>query len=261
MFILEPFNGVFFLAFLPFLLLLIVGWLLTRNKSEQFRANTIAIAYFIAFIYFWIYKYQLSIDAEYSAISEAVGNGAFSWWSELPLQLCNINLLIIPIAVLTRKRPLLSFAFFLAPLGALMALAMPSAGFSGYSVFLPRMLGFFGTHFMVFLGGPAIVLFGFYRPKFRDLPLTVLTHCAITIGVFGINMLLRVTGLNPFANYFFSVHPDGNPILEIFHNIIPVPLLFLLPALIILVVYMVLVTLPFHLYERSKQKKAAAQGK
>ena len=36
-----------------------------------------------------------------------------------------------------KSRPLLSFCFFLAPLGAMMALAMPGTGFSGYSLLLP----------------------------------------------------------------------------------------------------------------------------
>ena len=40
-------------------------------------------------------------------------------------------MILIPIAVLRKSRPLMSFSFFLGPLGALMALVMPGNGFNG----------------------------------------------------------------------------------------------------------------------------------
>ena len=65
-------------------------------------------------------------------------------------------MILIPIAVLTNRRPLMSFCFFVGPLGALMALVMPGTGFDGYSILLPRMLGYYGTHFMVITAGFAL---------------------------------------------------------------------------------------------------------
>jgi uncharacterized membrane protein YwaF len=64
-------------------------------------------------------------------------------------------MMLIPIAVATKSRPLMSFGFFMAPLGALMALLSPAVGFDGYSIWLPRMLGFYGTHFMIIIEGLA----------------------------------------------------------------------------------------------------------
>lgn len=254
MLILKPFNPVFFGSLAIFVALLIVTWALTRKKSEKFRANLIAIAFCVTFAFFWVYKVFLSLDAEYSAISAAAGNGEFSWWSELPLQLCNINLMLIPIAIWTKKRPLLAFAFFMAPLGAIMALSMPSAGFYDCSVLLPRMLGYYITHFMVLIGGPALALFGLYRPKFKDFPITVLTAFCILLVIFGINSLMRATDVNPYANYFYCSDTDGNPLLELFYKLIPVPFLYMMPAIFILVPYMTLVTLPFYLDEKKGKK-------
>ena len=179
--------------------------------------------------------------------------GGFNWWGELPLHLCNINMLIIPIAVWRKSRPLMSFSFFLAPLGALMALLMPSAGFSGYSIFLPKMLGFYGTHFMVFIEGIALATFGLYRPRFKDLPKTLLTILIVTFCIFLIDVLIRTTGLNPKANYFFAMETEGNPVLNIFHNLIPYPFLYLLPCLVVLFIYMVPITLGFHLADKHQK--------
>ena len=251
--VMTPFNALYCIAFACFLLLLAAASLLLRGKSEKTKKTVLVTACAVTFVGFFLYKYALWADKDYSRITAAMGG--FNWWGELPLHLCNINMILIPIAVLKKSRPLLCFGFFLAPLGALMALLMPANGFDGYSLLLPRMLGYYGTHFMIVIEGLAIVCFGLYRPSFRDLPCTVLTALLITFGVFLINLLLRWTGLHPKANYFFSVETEGNPLLEIFHRWIPVPFLYLLPSFLILVPYMLVITLPFALAEKRRDKK------
>ena len=251
--ILRPFSPVFLAMFAFFLLILIVGSLLLRRRSEQTRANALIIACVVTLLGFIAYKYFLSIDAEFNIVTAEMGG--FNWWGELPLQLCNINMILIPIAVWKRWRPLMSFNFFIGPLGALMALVMPGLGFDGYSILLPRMLGYFGTHFMILIEGLALVTLGLFRPTLRDLPRTVLTLFVIALLVFGINMLLRATGLYPQANYFFSVETEGNPLLELFYRLIPYPFLYLLPSIAILVVYAGLITLVFTAVDRLKAKK------
>ncbi len=250
--IMRPFNTLFLVVFAAFLALLVIAALLLRGKSERTKQTVLVCACAVTLIGYFIYKYLLSLDADYNVITAAMGG--FNWWGELPLQLCNINMILIPIAVLKKSRPLMCFCFFVAPLGALMALVMPGNGFDGYSLLLPRMLGYYGTHFMIVIEGLAIVCFGLYRPKFRDLPRTVLAALLIALAIFGVNMLLRWSGLHPKANYFFSVETEGNFLLEIFHKWIPVPFLYLLPALLILVPYMALVTSGFAIADRVRAR-------
>ncbi len=250
--IMKPFNGLFFATFAVFILILVVASLIMRKRSDRAKRIVIAVAALIGLVGFFVYKYFLSIDTEYDAITQNMGG--FNWWGELPLHLCNINLILIPIAVLSKKRPLLSFCFFVAPLGALMALLMPANGFSGYSLLLPRMIGFYGIHFLIIIAALAILTFGLYRPRFRDILPTVLTITAVALIVFGINMLFRYTGLHPKANYFYSVETEGNFLLEIFHKWIPVPFLYLLPSFLILVPYILLITTPFEIAAHRKKK-------
>ena len=253
--IIRPFNTIFNLVFAFFLLILILSSLLLKNKSEKTRERVLVGACVLTIIGFFVYKYYLSLDKDFSVLTASTGG--FNWWGELPLQLCNINMILIPIAVLKKSRPLKSFCFFLGPLGALMALVMPGTGFNGYSLLLPRMLGYYGTHFMVFIEGLAIVTFGFYRPAFRDLPRTLLTALLVSFCVFLFNMLLRWTSLHPNANYFFSVETEGNIILELFYGWIPVAFLYLIPSLLILVPYMLLITSGFALADRIREKKTS----
>lgn len=252
--IMRPFNALFWAVFAVFLLILVVVSLVMRRRSDRAKRNLIAASCGFMMVCFVAYKYSLSVDPEFDRLTAAMGG--FNWWGELPLHLCNINMLLMPIAVWSRKRPLLSFCFFVGPLGAFMALAMPSAGFSGFPLFLPRMLGYYGIHFLIVITALAIVTFGLYRPRFRDLPVTVLTVLLIALVVFGINLLLRSTGLHPKANYFYSVETEGNFLLELFYSWLPRPFLYLLPCSLILGAYMAVITLGFHLTERRRRKKS-----
>ncbi len=249
--IMRPFNALFCAIFAAFILILVIVSLILRGKSERTKQIVLVAACAFTVVCFIVYKYFLSLDTEYDR--EIASLGGFNWWNELPLHLCNINMLLIPIAVLCKKRTLLCFSFFLGPLGALMALVMPGIGFSGFSLLLPRMLGYYGTHFMLVIEGLAIVTFGFLRPKFSDIPRTVLAAFAIAFVVFLINVLLRRTGLSPQANYFFSIDTEGNFLLDLFRSWIPVPFLYLLPSVLILVPYMALVIGGFALAERIKR--------
>ena len=252
--VIRPFNTVFLLCFAAFLLLLILSSIALRGKSERTRQAVLIGACIVTIIGFFFYKYALSLDAEFDRLTAAMGG--FNWWGELPLQLCNINMILVPIAVATRNRGLMSFCFFVGPLGALLALVMPGNGFDGYSILLPRMLGYYGTHFMVVIECLAVVTFGFYRPQFSDLPKTIVAIFLITLAVFGFSMLLRTTGLHPKANYFFSVETEGNPLLELLYGLIPYPFLYLLPGVLILTAYASIITAVFRLVERLRNKDA-----
>ena len=237
--IMQPFNPLFNIVSAFFVVILIIASLTLRKKSIRTRRSVLICASMITMVGFFVYKGFLSVDSEYDSLTAAFGG--FNWWGELPLQLCNINMILIPIAVHWNRRSLLSFCFFVGSLGALMALIMPGTGFDGYSLLLPRMLGYYGTHFAIVIEAVALAAFGLYRPGFRDLPRTILTILAVALVTFGVNVFLRATGLHPNANYFFSMDTEGNALLDLFHSWIPLPYLYLLPCIGILGAYMALV--------------------
>ena len=254
----RPFNPLFCSVLAFFLLVLTAASLWLRRKSDRTRRLVLTGACLLTLAGFFAYKYFLSIDAEFDRIT--AGMGGFNWWGELPLHLCNINMILIPIGVMTDRKPFLCFGFFVGSLGAMMALAMPSAGFDGYSLLLPRMLGFYGTHFMIVTEALAIVAFGLYRPRFRDMPMTLLTILLVALVIFGIDMLLRFSGLHPKANYFYAVETEGNFVLELFYRLLPYPFLYLLPCSLVLLVYMSAITAPFALADALKKRKEKPLG-
>ena len=121
----APFNAVYFAVFTLFLALFLIGVFVLRKKPERTRAVVLSVAMLITLVGFFVYKLFLSRDADFSRITAEAGTGEFNWWGELPLQLCNINMILIPIAALSGKRILQCFCFFMGPLGAGLALALP----------------------------------------------------------------------------------------------------------------------------------------
>ena len=245
--IMEPFNGVFFGCVAIFVFLLILSTIWARRQSEATRKTVFIIICLLSFASFFVYKYFLSIDTEYDQVAYAE-MGGFNWWGELPLHVCNVNMLLIPLAVLLDITPMKSFGFFVGTLGAGFAICMPAVGFSGYSILMPRMIGFYFTHFMIIVEAIALVTWGFYRPRFRDIPYALLMVIGIAAVIFVIVTLIRKTGLNPRANYFYLMETEGISLLNVFYQWIQLPFFYLLPAIGILSVYMLAVTALFEIF-------------
>ena len=251
----KPFSPMFIALFILGILFLWGITKLLKGATEGAKRAVYICICLLTIAGFFCYKYALSLDTAYDLISDQYGG--FNWWQELPLHLCNIHMILMPIAVATKKRSLLSFCFFVAPLGALMALLMPPLGFSGYSIFLPRIIGFYGTHIMVIIEAIALYALDFYRPEYKDIPKAALITFVVATVVFGINLILKLFKLCPNPNYFYLMQTEGNPILEIFYKYIPYPFLYALPCLLILVVYMLIVTFIIQTFIIKRRKKTA----
>ena len=121
-------------------------------------------------------------------------------------------------------------------LTAAAALLFPEPLFSGFSLFLPRIFGYYVTHALLVVCGLSLATLGFYRPDPKDIPRILKTFGLLAVGAHCINLLLRLT-VCPEANYFFTYGAEIG-VLKLFWRIIPAPLLYGLPAPLILAAYM-----------------------
>lgn len=253
--IIRPFNAGFFLLVAIMIGAIVLLWALLHGQPERWRAAVLITLCMVNIIGFFVYKWFLSGDAEFLQVS---GLDKFNWFNELPLQLCNINMFLIPIGILTHRRSLLRFAFFVAPLGALMALVFPEAAFSGYSLWTPRIFGFYFTHMLIIICGLSLATLGFYRPRPKDLPGIAGTFLMLGFGALLVDHLLRHT-VCPQANYFFVFGQDVDiSILNLFWKWLPVPLLYELPALAILFAYMGLICFVFSALDKHRARRGTA---
>ncbi len=241
-FYLKPFNLLFFILIACAVGLSFLLGKIMKGKSRDFRRNFLKIMYSCVFVFFFVYKYWLSKDAEYSNLCYEAGFGAFSWGKELPLQLCNINIWLMILAVIFDKPILYGFVFYIASLGAFMPMVAPALGFYGYSFLLPRMLGYWITHLAVFMESFLMAQSGLYKPKYRDVPLVAAMLVGVTFIIFCYDLVVSKTGLCPNVNYFYALGTEGNPVLNIMWNIVPVPFVYLLLGLAVLVPYQFLLT-------------------
>ena len=75
--IMEPFNALFFGIFAALIILLVIVSLLLRKKDIKVRETVIVAASLVTLAGFFVYKYFLSIDADFDAIRAAMGMGGF----------------------------------------------------------------------------------------------------------------------------------------------------------------------------------------
>lgn len=244
--VIRPFNPVFWGVLALTAAMLVLLHFLCRDSEQTQRERVLLALCAFNLVFYFVYKGLLSHDAEFLLVK---GMEQFNWFDELPLQLCNINLFLIPIGILTKKRPILGFAFFFAPLGALLAMVFPNAPFDGFAVTLPRMIGYYGTHALLIVCGLALAVLNIYRPKRRDVGGILAALLVLVACMHGVNTLLRAT-VCPQANYFYTYYTDIS-ILILMWNLIPVPLVYLLSGFPPLVCYMLAVSYAFERGEKA----------
>lgn len=158
----------------------------------------------------------------------------------LPLHLCSINAMILPFVVLTKNKTFGNLLLVWC-LGALAALVMN---------FEMAETELFGESFNVYYF-PHVFEFGIPVLLFKLKLVEKDSKCigstmAITMTLYTvvhlINKLIRaVAGVN--VNYMFSVEPT-NPLVQVFHQIIPYEYWYMYMVLPIVAVYLLIVYAP-----------------
>lgn len=179
----------------------------------------------------------------------------------LPLHLCSLNAMLLPFAVLFRKKWACNL-LLLWSLGSYVALIL-NMGMTEAKIFGWPFFFYYFPH--VLEAGIPILLFSLklVEKDFR----TIKSTLAITFSVYTLihfaNVAINSAGIvGPSGdiiqvNYMFSVTPD-NPLLNLFYMIIPSPYWYMYLAIPIIVIYLGLWYLPeLRIYfKEAKQKKS-----
>ena len=230
--IIEFLNGVHLATLGAGLLLGLLLWLLLRGRTRKTQYITLlALACFNFALYF--IKILLICREDW-----------FLPWSNLPLDLCGINLPLTIVALLWKKEWLYNFLYFVGLLGAGMALLIPNGHFLGSSIFAPLNLLFYGSHMLLVIIPVLLASLGFFRPTLRAIPKTAGIMLCFSVGMYGINKLIALC-TSEAPNYFFLIQSPGNPLLDLFWKWLPVEFFYALPCLVILAVADILLVLPF----------------
>ena len=171
----------------------------------------------------------------------------------LPLHLCSVNALLLPIAVLTRNKTV-SNLLLVWSLGALAALVM-NQSVAEAQVMDPVFCFFYFPHVLEI--GIPILMFKLGLVK-KD-PKCIASTVGITMGVYTLihffnkalnaAQLLDLNGEVIRVNYMYSIDPE-NPLLALFYKVIPYEYWYMYMIVPILVVYLLIVYAPQLLKKR-----------
>lgn len=175
----------------------------------------------------------------------------------LPLHLCSLNALLLPVAVFTRNKTLGNL-LLLWSLGALVAILM------NYDMAEATLLSgpfcfYYFPHVLEF--GIPILLFrlGLVKKDVKcigsTLLITMVSYTLIHLVNVWLNGWYEANGAETVANYMFSVVPS-NPLLALFYQIIPYEYWYMYLIVPIVAVYLLAVYAPQLLKNRREKTQA-----
>ena len=227
--------GVVHIATLVFAVVLIVGLhFALRRASKKVQTGVLGVLSF-------------------SGIAAIMYN-LLAWGSPveyLPLHLCSINAILLPIVVFTRNKTLGNLLLVWC-LGALAALVVNFAQ-AGFLLNSWTFVFYFFPHVLEF--GIPILLFSLglveKHPKYilSTLAITMVIYTGVHLCNLGLNAWLEANQVLDHAgrlirvNYMYSIVPE-NPLLALFKRIIPYDYWYMYMILPILAVYLGIVYLP-----------------
>lgn len=221
----APLNGTWWGIFALILAAIALIWLFRGRgrRSEGSNRRFLGLLALFTLLYLWGYKTLLSLQPDFD----------FSLWNELPLQPCNLLAALALLAAATDWRPLKTFCLCAGIPFATVALLMPVDGFSQVPLFSVYAIGFYGFHGLVLVLAVSFGTLRVCRPRWRDVPGAAALLAGLGAAAHGVNLLLRST-VYPQANYFYTFGLEGNAVLEALWSLLPVPLIYELPLLLVL---------------------------
>lgn len=178
----------------------------------------------------------------------------------LPLELCSLNALLLPWAVLKRSKTVGNLLLVWC-LGALAALIL-NTEMADADVFSHVFAFYYFPHVLEFGIPLLLVWLGHIQKDPRCIGPTIGITMLIYTGVYGINKLINAycavhqiqaaAGGTLQVNYMFSMQPN-NPLSELFYKVIPYEYWYMYMIIPILLVYLLILYAPQLI--RKKQKK------
>lgn len=186
----------------------------------------------------------------FSGIAAIIFN-LLAWGSPyeyLPLHLCSLTALVLPIAVFTRSK-VLGNLLLLWSLGAVMALVVNTAQ-ADFEILSAAFAFYFFPHLLEFGIPILLVALGLVKMDIKCIGSTLLITLGTLIVVhlanvglnsyFAANEILNPAGDLVQVNYMYTIKPE-NPVLALFWSLIPYPFWYMLPVVVIVLVYLLLV--------------------
>ncbi|MBQ0141617.1 MAG: YwaF family protein [Prevotellaceae bacterium] len=256
-FVIEPFNLVYFVFIGVVFVAAAVFFRAVKKKPKEERWKIMVMFTSCVAALLLFYKFSFRLDAEFIEDYPKYW-GEYTILNELPINPCNLVILLMPLALYKKNDWLLSYCVFMGLISTSVAILAPQQGYAGYSILKWHTFGFFLLHSLGIAIPAGVVYLGLYKPKYKDIPKAVTVLAVTTLFAYLISLFLRKTGLCSVANYSFTMDPEGNPVLEFFYRLLPVQGLYVVGLLLMFIPGTIIIVTIYRMLQR---KRMAPVGK
>ena len=235
-----------FVAFLmtSMVLLAILLGLKNKNKEEHIKNRVLIWAAFLI-DGFELFKIAFNLGAS---------EDASSWKRDLPLFLCSIQLIVIPLAAFSKgklREASLDFVFIFGILGAVLGTIGAAQNYNAYPVLsFPNVVSGI-THTISGFASLYIVISGMTSMKFKNLPILLIILTSFCVTAYVANVLLDY-------NYMFLMSHDGTP-YQIFYDLVGGhPVFYPMIVIVLFYVYIFAFVYVYNVIKYRKTKKQQA---
>lgn len=214
-------------------IIVITLYYILRNKTKKTQSIVLFVLAILNALLYLSYKLAMAFTYD-----------TFIILNELPLHLCNLNLVLIPIAIATKNKLLMSYFYYVGLIAAFCGVMFFDSYFLGRETYSYIVLVYFIYHSILIAFPILFISLKFFTPSLNYIWKSLLLLLGLATIMLIVNIIFRTTGICPEANYFYTMGMPDNPILGMLMKFIPVPLLYCLPIIPVLYLFGVLITLP-----------------
>ena len=167
----------------------------------------------------------------------AISLGRYDFAEMLPLHLCGMQVILMPIMLKTNKRELRTFVYLTALIGALAAILFNETILEKYPFWHFQTLQSFIIHGLIMMVPLYDIIWFKFRPSFKELPFSIIFMAYLGVQSFLINLW---TG----GNYLFVSFAPKNTPLEWIETAVETSLYIPVMSVIVLIIWSLLL-LPF----------------
>lgn len=235
-----------FVAFLitSMVLLAILLGLKNKNKEEHIKNKVLIWAAFLI-DGFELFKIAFNLGAS---------EDASSWKRDLPLFLCSIQLIVIPLAAFSKgklREASLDFVFIFGILGAVLGTIGAAQNYNAYPVLsFPNVVSGI-THTISGFASLYIVISGMTSMKFKNLPILLIILTAFCVTAYVANVLLDY-------NYMFLMSHDGTPYQIIYDLVGGHPVFYPMIVVVLFYLYIFAFVYVYNIIKNRGSKKQQA---
>lgn len=224
-------------------LLAVLLGLKNKNKEEVIKNKVLIWAAFLI-DGFELFKIAFNLGAS---------DDASSWKTDLPLFLCSIQLITIPVAAFSKgkvREASLDFVFMFGILGAVLGTIGAAQNYNAYPVLsFPNVVSGI-THSISGFASLYIVISGMASMKLKTLPYVFGILFAFCIAAYVANVTLDY-------NYMFLMNHDGTP-YSIFYNLVNGnPVLYPIIVVLLFIIYIIAFVYIYNLINKKVETKKA----